>query len=229
MPRKLLSNSSRGSRHLAEQRQPSPQQVPPGSPDVTDHPAARATRHWLEAAVIGLNLCPFARQPWQQGRVRIRVSEATDPARLVDILCDELAYLVETDPETCETTLLVHPHVLACFQDYNDFLDVADYTLSARGLEGVVQIASFHPDYRFADTEDSDPANCTNRAPFPTLHLIRESSIEQALATMPEPERIYERNIERLRSLGWSGWQALMEKSASEGDFPDQPDRNDKQ
>ncbi|WP_376692475.1 DUF1415 domain-containing protein [Wenzhouxiangella sp. EGI_FJ10409] len=171
---------------------------------------AEATRQWLENIVIGLKLCPFAGSPWRQGRVRIRVSEATGRQQLARDLVDELLALQASDPATCETTLLVHPRVLGDFLDYNDFLDLADRLLEELALDGQIQVASFHPDYQFADSEPDDPANCSNRSPHPMLHLLREASIEAATANMPDPGVIFERNIETLRTLGMDGWQELM-------------------
>lgn len=172
-----------------------------------------ATRRWLENVVIGLNLCPFAASPWRQGRVRFRVSEATDQQQLAQDLADELLTLQASDPAECETTLLIHPQVLGDFLDYNDFLDLADRLLEDLALEGVLQIASFHPHYQFADSQPDDPANCTNRSPYPMLHLLREASIEAATANMPDPEAIFERNIQTLQELGMDGWKELMKRT----------------
>lgn len=171
---------------------------------------AARTRHWLEQAVIGLNLCPFARAPYQRGQVRLVVSDARDIAALHATLEEELRHLAEADEDKLETTLLIHPGVLQDFLDFNDFLDIAEQTLQALDLEGVLQIASFHPDYQFADTEPDDITNATNRSPYPTLHLLRESSIERAAATIEDPARIYDANMARLRELGEAGWQRLM-------------------
>lgn len=170
-----------------------------------------ATRQWLEKIVIGLNLCPFAGPPWREGRIRFKVSEATSEQQLALELAEELLALQAADPADCETSLLIHPRVLGDFLDYNDFLDVADRLLEDLGLESILQIASFHPDYRFADSEPDDPANCTNRSPYPMLHLLREASIEAATARLPDPERIYERNIATMRQLGMDGWKALLD------------------
>src|SRR6056297_3210587 len=174
------------------------------------HEVLEATRRWLERSVIGLNLCPFAASPWREERVRMRVSNATRLQQLADDLADELMALNAAEPVDCETTLLIHPEVLGDFLDYNDFLDIADRRLEELDLDGTIQIASFHPDYRFADTEADDPANCTNRSPYPTLHLLREASIEAAVARHPDPDAIYERNIRKLRELGREGWEALV-------------------
>lgn len=182
---------------------------PPGQEAVIE-----ITSRWLEKAVIGLNLCPFAGLPWRQGRVRLRVSDAASEQQLAEHLAEELLALQQAEPGECETTLLIHPHVLGDFLDYNDFLDLADAVLEDLGLDGIFQIASFHPDYRFADAPADDPAHCTNRSPYPMLHLLREASIEAATARLAEPEAIYERNIKTMRELGVAGWRKLIEPEA---------------
>ena len=174
-----------------------------------DMPYIDATRHWVERAVVGLNLCPFARAPFIQGRIRYAVSHARDTDTLLDDLCGELQSLAAADAAECETTLLVHPHVLGDFLDYNDFLDVADAAVETLKLDGVLQVASFHPHYQFADTAPDDVENATNRSPFPTLHLLREASVERAAEAMSDPDEIYRRNIDTLRKLGVDGWKAL--------------------
>jgi uncharacterized protein len=167
------------------------------------------TRRWLERAVIGLNLCPFAKAVVVKDQVRFVVSAAKDVQGLAADLAAELQRLAAADPETVDTTLLMHPQVLQDFDDYNDFLDVADALLEELGLDGELQIASFHPDYRFDGTEPDDIDNCSNRSPYPTLHLLREASIERAVDSFPDAADIYERNIDTLRQLGWDGWRAL--------------------
>ena len=167
------------------------------------------TRQWLERAVIGLNLCPFAKAVHQKGQVLYVVSTAREPEALAADLVRELQHLATVPPEQTDTTLLLHPHVLQDFGDYNDFLDVADALLDELGLEGILQVASFHPDYQFEDTEPDDVTNCSNRSPWPTLHLLREDSIERAVQAFPDAAQIFERNIETLESLGWEGWQKL--------------------
>jgi hypothetical protein len=168
-----------------------------------------ATRAWLEKAVIGLNLCPFARPAYAGNRIRYTVSSATSEQALLTDLERELETLAEAPPSGIETTLLIHPRVLGDFLDYNDFLEVADAAIEALDLEGIIQVASFHPDYQFADTAPGDVGNYTNRSPYPTLHLLREDSIERAVATHPDTDAIYERNIETMRNLGQAGWEAL--------------------
>jgi hypothetical protein len=180
-----------------------------------EDPAIARTRQWLEAAVIGLNLCPFAKAVHVRGQVRYVLSAATDEESLLADLLHELELLYDADPEQVETTLLVHPHVLEDFLDYNQFLEVADAAVSELGLDGEVQVASFHPDYRFAGTDSEDMGNFSNRAPYPTLHLLRESSVARAVAAFPDAARIYERNIDTLRALGPAGWQALWRVRAN--------------
>jgi hypothetical protein len=180
----------------------------PGTNTLDSH-AIDATRRWLERAVIGLNLCPFAKAVQAKGQIRIVESAATDAPALAADLLQELQTLARADPELLDTTLLVHPQALQDFEAFNDFLDVADALLAELGLEGVIQIASFHPGYRFAGTAADDITNATNRSPHPTLHLLREASIDKAVAAFPEAEAIYERNIETLRALGAEGWARL--------------------
>ena len=172
--------------------------------------AIEDTRRWLEAAVIGLNLCPFAKAVHVKDQIRWVLSEARQPETLLAELVQELQFLADADPQQVETTLLVHPHVLGDFFDFNDFLDLADAALVELGLEGTLQVASFHPSYQFADSEPDDIANCTNRSPYPTLHLLREASIERAVASVPDAADIYERNIRTLQGLGSAGWAALF-------------------
>ncbi|MEO8161096.1 MAG: DUF1415 domain-containing protein [Arenimonas sp.] len=174
-----------------------------------EDPAIVRTRHWLETAVIGLNLCPFAKAVHVRGQVRYVLSSATDETTLLADLVHELESLQDADPERVETTLLVHPRVLGDFLDYNQFLELADAAVSELELEGEIQVASFHPDYRFAGSAADDIDNFSNRAPYPTLHLLRESSVARAVAAFPDAARIYERNIDTLRALGHAGWRAL--------------------
>jgi uncharacterized protein len=173
------------------------------------------TRRWLERAVIGLNLCPFAKAAYVKHQVRFVLSAATTEEELLTDLGEELRRLQAIDPEETDTTLLVHPQVLQDFLDYNDFLDLADALIVELGLEGELQVASFHPHYRFADTEPDDPGNCTNRAPYPTLHLLRESSIDKAVAAYPDPDAIVERNLETMATLGMDGFRLLLDADGS--------------
>ena len=161
-----------------------------------------ATTRWVERSVIGLNLCPFAENPYRSGRVRFHVSEQRSAAGLLEDLKSELTRLAAADPAQCETTLLIHPWVLADFVEYNDFLEVCDSALVELDLEGELQVASFHPQYQFAGTQPEDIENYTNRSPFPILHLLREASVERAVAAVGDTDEIYLRNIRTLRLLG---------------------------
>ena len=178
--------------------------------------AAAETLAWLDKAVIGLNLCPFARAVRVKGQIRCVVSDATDAEALLSTLCSEAQLLRDTDPALCETTLLVHPQMLGDFADYNDFLDLAEEALFQMGCDGELQLASFHPDYQFADTEADDVTNATNRSPYPTLHLLREASIDRAVQAFPDAEAIYEVNLRTMELLGQAGWQALQAQCRSD-------------
>jgi hypothetical protein len=169
-----------------------------------------ATQVWLEKAVIGLNLCPFAKAVHIKQQIRYVVSQARTPEDLLKDLMAELETLAEASPEKIDTTLLIHPLVLGDFLDYNDFLDVADGAVEEKDLGGQIQIASFHPDYQFAGTDKDDIENFTNRAPFPMLHLLREESVDKAVAAFPEADTIYEKNMETMRQLGLDGWRRLF-------------------
>ncbi|AVP58705.1 DUF1415 domain-containing protein [Pulveribacter suum] len=164
---------------------------------------------WLERAVIDLNLCPFAKGVHTKGQIHYVVSHATDARSLLEDLQRELEALAEISPEKRDTTLLMAPLAMADFLDFNDFLELADELVEAMDLAGILQVASFHPQFQFAGTEPDDVANATNRAPYPTLHLLREESIDRAVQAFPEAEEIFERNIEVLEKLGAEGWKAL--------------------
>ena len=167
------------------------------------------TVRWLERAVIGLNLCPFAKAPHIKGQIHYAVSEAKGLEGLRDELIEELKALAALPAEERETTLLIVPHLLRDFLDFNDFLDEADGVLQELDMEGEFQVASFHPDFQFADTEPDDITNYTNRSPYPTLHLIREASIDRAVEAFPEAEMIYEANMATMEKLGREGWKQL--------------------
>jgi len=178
-------------------------------------PAALAiaeTRAWMRRAVIGLNLCPFARAVDVKDQIRYVFSEATDPETLLATLVVELQRLADTDPAAVDTTLVIHPRVLTGFEDFNDFLELADAAVEDLDLDGVLQVASFHPRFQFADTEPDDITNATNRSPYPTLHLLREDSVDRAVAAFPEAEAIFERNMETLDKLGAKGWADLKKR-----------------
>jgi hypothetical protein len=178
--------------------------------------ALAETRAWVEHAVIGLHLCPFARAPQVKGQIRYVASAARDPEDLLADLVGELNRLAAEPAERVETTLLIHPQVLTDFADHNQFLSVAEAALEALELDGVIQIASFHPDYRFAGSAPGDIANATNRSPYPTLHLLREDSVERALASFAHPEAIYEANIATMERLGADAWAALQQRCRDE-------------
>ncbi len=167
------------------------------------------TQFWLEKAVIGLNLCPFAKSVHVNNRLRYVVSTASTPEDLLKELARELLALNRADPDEIETTVLIHPQVLTDFLDFNDFLGAADALVEDLELAGELQIASFHPQYQFAGTEPDDISNYTNRSPYPTLHLLRESSIARATETMADTDAIYEANMQTLEKLGLEGWTAL--------------------
>jgi uncharacterized protein len=169
------------------------------------------TVRWLERAVIGLNLCPFAKAVHVKQQIRYVVSEAKTIDELAEDLVTELNFLAEASVEKVDTTLLIHPHVLNDFLDYNDFLDVADAIVEELKLTGEIQVASFHPQYQFADTEVDDITNFTNRSPYPTLHLLREASVEKAVAAFPEAADIFEKNMVTMHALGGAGWKKLFE------------------
>lgn len=164
---------------------------------------------WLERAVIGLNLCPFAKGVHVKGQIHYVVSQARASQELLQDLVAELKELQACDPSARDTTLLVAPNCLADFLDFNDFLAEADEALLDLELDGILQIASFHPEFQFAGTRPDDITNFTNRAPYPTLHLLREDSIDRAVQAFPEAESIFEQNMQTLEALGEQGWAAL--------------------
>ena len=176
----------------------------PDSATVTDH-----TRQWLEKAVIGLNLCPFAKPPHVKNLVRISVSQARHLDGFLEDLDRELQLLGDTPADELETTLLVHPTLFPDFDTFNQMLDIADAAIVDNGLEGIVQIAPFHPDFQFEGTDSDDIGNYTNRSPYPTLHLIREDSIAKAAQAFPDASAIFERNIALLEEMGHEGWDKL--------------------
>ncbi len=167
------------------------------------------TVRWLERAVIGLNLCPFAKAPHVKGQIHYVVSQAKGLEGLRDELIEQLQAMAAMPAEARETVLLIVPQMLHDFLEFNDFLDEADGVLQELDMEGEFQVASFHPQFQFADTEPDDITNYTNRSPYPTLHLLREESIDRAVEAFPEAETIYETNMATLEKLGLSGWKAL--------------------
>ena len=185
---------------------PSPQQV------------LAETRAWVDQAVIGLNLCPFAKAVQVKNQIRYVVSEVTDEEALLDQLREEMDRLVATDPSDVDTTLLIHPGVLTDFIDFNDFLGLAEEALEDLGHEGVLQVASFHPQFQFEGTGPDDVTNATNRSPYPTLHLLREDSVARAVAAFPEAEAIFEKNMQTLEELGAEGWAELRARCKADAD-----------
>ncbi len=181
--------------------------------ELSDDTVLADTRRWIEKAVIGLNLCPFARAVYVKNQVRIVVSRARHFDAFLDELDRELDLLQTTPAEEIDTTLLVHPTLFPDFEVFNDFMNVVDDVVAEHDLEGVIQVANFHPDFRFEGEPEGDMSHFTNRAPYPTLHLLREDSVERAVESAGgDAEAIVERNIATLRELGPEGWKALLAK-----------------
>jgi hypothetical protein len=168
-----------------------------------------ATQVWLERAVIGLNLCPFAKAVHVKKQIRYAVTAAQTADELLAELEHELQLLAGTDPKLLDTTLLIHPQAMVDFIDFHFFLAEADALIRNLGFDGVFQIASLHPQYEFAGSEPDEIENFTNRSPYPTLHLLREASIDRAVAAFPDAADIFEKNIETLNRLGHEGWRQL--------------------
>ncbi len=177
--------------------------------NMTNENIIARTQDWLEKAVIGLNLCPFAKAVHVKKQIRYVVSSATTEEALLEELLAELRHLQDTDPAVLDTTLLIHPYVLTDFLDYNDFLDTVDIATAQREFNDEFQVASLHPQYQFAGTELDDIENYTNRAPYPILHLLREESVDRAVDAFPDADHIPDNNIELLKKLGHEGWEKL--------------------
>ncbi|OZI75132.1 DUF1415 domain-containing protein [Bordetella genomosp. 12] len=177
---------------------------------------ADEVRRWVDRAVIGLNLCPFAKAVQVKGQVRYAVSDATDAEGVLQDLEAELMLLSETDPESVDTTLLILPEALPDFYDFNDFEEISDRLLKRMRLVGDLQVATFHPMFQFAETDPDDIENYTNRSPYPILHLLREDSIDRAVEAFPDAAEIYEKNIETMRELGHDGWERLMDDAPAQ-------------
>lgn len=171
--------------------------------------AIEDTQKWLLDAVVGLNLCPFAKAVVVKDMVRYRVCASAEPADLLAMFREELQHLAEADPDQLDTTLLIAPKALFDFLDFNDFLANCEEVLMDLALDGVLQVADFHPRYQFGGTEADDIENFTNRSPYPTLHLLREASMDKAVEAYPDASLIFERNIEVLNKLGYVGWTRL--------------------
>jgi len=180
--------------------------------DESARQVAADTLRWVEKAVIGLNLCPFAKAVQIKGQVRYAVSDAVDEEGVLADLEDELMLISEADPEAIDTTLLILPEALHDFYEFNDFGELSDRLLKRMRLVGELQVATFHPAFQFADTDPDDIGNYTNRSPYPTLHILREDSIDRAVEAFPEAETVYEKNIETLEKLGHDGWRKLMQE-----------------
>lgn len=185
----------------------------PDDNDRSDDAVLRNTQRWFERAVVGLNLCPFAKGAQSRDEIWWRVSSAQTEEQLREDLIHTLRHMMAQDAKEIDTTVLIVPHVLRDFLDFNDFLDEADYIVQELQLDGVVQIATFHPHYQFADTVADDISNATNRAPYPILHLLREASVARAVDAFANAESIYARNIETMERLGDEGWQKLFRDS----------------
>jgi hypothetical protein len=173
-------------------------------------PEITHTQQWLERAVIGLNLCPFAKAVHVRDKIKYVVFDSTTDDGLLALVVDELKWLNETSADVVDTTLIIASNVFAEFENFNDFLGEAEDELWVQGFEGVFQLASFHPRYQFADTHASDAQNNTNRAPYPTLHILREASLDAAVASFPNPDTIYEQNIQTMEKLGNEAYAKLL-------------------
>jgi hypothetical protein len=182
----------------------------PEADTLTEKQIIAYTSAWVEQVVIGLNLCPFAKPVHTKGRIDYFLSHARDETTLAADLRLAMQRLIATSPETMDTCLLIHPWALSDFIEYNNFLDIADEILDELDLIGVLQIASFHPNYQFAGTTEDDVTNCTNRSPFPLLHLLREESLDKATAALPDANVIMDRNVDTMISLGHEGWNRLQ-------------------
>lgn len=170
------------------------------------------TQIWLEEAVIGLNLCPFAGFPFRKKTIRYVVEESSEVDNMLRSFKSEMDLLIATPSTQIETTLLILPNGFADFLDFNDFLYTANEALIAADYEGELQVASFHPAYQFAGTEEADVENYTNRAPFPILHLLREDSVEEAIESYENTDDIYLNNIKTMETLGREGIKQLWHK-----------------
>ena len=182
----------------------------PAADTLTEKQIIALTSAWVEHVVIGLNLCPFAKPVFTKGQINYFLSRARDEATLAADLMQSMQELISTSPDNTDTCLLIHPWVLSDFFDYNNFLDIADRILDELHFIGILQIASFHPNYQFAGTTEDDVTNCTNRSPFPMLHLLREESLDKATDALPDANVIVDRNLETMTSLGREGWNQLQ-------------------
>ncbi|KAM9985674.1 hypothetical protein ACTFIZ_012373 [Dictyostelium cf. discoideum] len=170
------------------------------------------TKQWLEKAVIGLNLCPFAKEVYNKQQIKYHICSAKNERLILQALQQEFNFLVNTPATTIDTTLFILEHALIDFYDFNDFLALADQLLEQLNIVGVLQIASFHPHYHFANTQPDDIENYTNRAPYPILHILREQSIDQVVVAIADAATIFEKNIATMQALGVNGWKDLMQE-----------------
>lgn len=182
----------------------------PEADTLTEKQIIAYTNAWVEQVVIGLNLCPFAKPVHTKGQIDYFLSHARDETTLAADLRLAMQRLIASTPDSMDTCLLIHPWVLSDFFDYNNFLDITDEILDELELIGVLQIASFHPHYQFAGTTEDDVTNCTNRSPFPMLHLLREESLDKATAALPDANVIVDRNLNTMITLGHEGWNRLQ-------------------
>ena len=182
----------------------------PEADTLTEKQIIAYTSAWVEQVVIGLNLCPFAKPVYTKGQIDYFLSHARDETTLAADLRLAMQRLIASTPDNMDTCLLIHPWVLSDFFDYNNFLDITDEILDELELIGVLQIASFHPHYQFAGTTEDDVTNCTNRSPFPMLHLLREESLDKATAALPDANVIVDRNLNTMITLGHEGWNRLQ-------------------
>lgn len=188
-------------------------------PLTDDASIIEAMQRWVRRAVIGLKLCPFAKSVESHGQVRYIVSRQHRLAGILEDLEREACCLQRAEPALHDTTLLILAEGQAEFLEFHFTVGEAERRLRALKLDGELQLASFHPHYVFADAQPDDIGNYTNRAPWPTLHLLREASIDKAVAAIVDPAEIYERNMQTLRALGAAGWERLMQDGAPEGEF----------
>ena len=180
------------------------------STEITHKRILQEVETWLEKVVIGLNLCPFAHKPFKQKQIRLVVTECEDENCLLEKVIEECQLLEQKAEQDLETTVIIVPSMLQDFDDYNQFLDYVDALLEANNWSGIFQVASFHPNYQFAGTLPEDAENLTNRSPYPLLHLLREESLEKAIARYPHPELIPDTNIARVSQLSAKEKQALF-------------------
>lgn len=176
----------------------------------TEQQVIRQTECWVKSVIVELNFCPFAKREIERGSVHYRVIQNESLEQSLQSVIDECVLLDSDD--TVETTLIIFPTAFKVFDEYLQLVELAEKLLQQQGYEGIYQLASFHPDYRFANSETDDAANFTNRSPYPMLHLLREASIEKALQHHPDPESIPERNIEFAREKGLDTMQAMLDK-----------------